>query len=91
MRGLGTHLAAWLFTGLQLPPIAAAGVARWAGLTPQELAVELHSAGRCSAVVRVTPDLKRPAAGPLGLVHIWHGAGEGAGRMAWALAAVHRA
>lgn len=36
-----------------LPPFAA----KWEALTPHELAVRLHSAGRCSAVVRVTPDL----------------------------------
>lgn len=31
--------------------------AKWQRLTPHELAAQLDSAGRCSAVVRVTPDL----------------------------------
>ncbi|KAL4451415.1 hypothetical protein ABPG77_009487 [Micractinium sp. CCAP 211/92] len=35
---------------------AAAADRRWASLSPHGLLAELHSAGRCSALVRVTPD-----------------------------------
>ncbi|KAL4420666.1 hypothetical protein ABPG75_010322 [Micractinium tetrahymenae] len=35
---------------------AAAAARRWASLSPHGLLTELHSVGRCSAVVRVTPD-----------------------------------
>ncbi|KAI7844422.1 hypothetical protein COHA_002016 [Chlorella ohadii] len=35
----------------------AQAAAKWQRLTPHELAAQLHSAGRCSSVVRVTPDL----------------------------------
>ncbi len=36
--------------------LAAAADRRWASLSPHGLLAELHSAGRCSALVRVTPD-----------------------------------
>ncbi|EFN52707.1 hypothetical protein CHLNCDRAFT_36792 [Chlorella variabilis] len=36
---------------------AATASRKWDHLSPHELVNELHSAGRCSAVVRVTPDL----------------------------------
>ena len=39
-----------------VPALTAAAEARWAQLSPHQLAAELHTAGRCSAVVKVTPD-----------------------------------
>lgn len=38
------------------PAPAVAAARRWAALSPDGLLAELHSVGRCSAVVRVTPD-----------------------------------
>ena len=58
----GMHLSQRLAPGRPLVVYSslacpAAEGRRWEELTPHELMTRLHSAGRCSAVVRVTPDL----------------------------------
>ena len=54
-----SELSQWPRTKRHFPALFSfpSTAAKWERLAPHELAAQLHSAGRCSAVVRVTPDL----------------------------------